>query len=561
MILDFWASLGNIAIGILAFIFVLGTIILIHEGGHFYFASKAGVLCREYAFGMGPQIVHKKKGETDYAIRVFPIGGFCAIAGEESEDDPLKDKKEVRLLIENDVVKKICFEVDCPLFSDLPLYSLVDYDILDMNKTGSLFMKVSDEKGEKTYTVDAKAMFIYSNKGYKNSQLDLEAQKKKYILEFQNAPYDRQLNSKKLGQRAMVIFGGPMMNILLAIVVFFISSLIMGVSKTDSTILNEVSSGSAAYAAGLRENDEIYRLTSLNENNELIDSGTITDWKGISDFMDLYRNDTLASGPINVYYYENSDKNVTKQASVNPMVMIYSISMLEDINSNDVKIAALATKSKAYIAGLREGDIILSVNGVETDTWKDVYNQFALVKEAKQEVNVKVNRDGEVKEFTVVPYSEALFAKTQSVNYVDIQIGISPIETRNIIKCFTNAFVEMYDAIKQLLNTLWMLIASSEVGIKDLSGVVGIFSMTSEAAKSGFGYLLYWMGFLSVNVGFMNLLPIPALDGGRLVFLAIEGIRKKPVAQKVQDLSINVTMILLLILMVYVAINDFIRIF
>ena len=118
---------------------------------------------------------------------------------------------------------------------------------------------------------------------------------------------------------------------------------------------------------------------------------------------------------------------------------------------------------------------------------------------------------------------------------------------------------DMYSCVKQLLVTLWMLIVSSEVGLKDLSGVVGIFSLTSSAAQNGFGYLLYWMGFLSVNVGFMNLLPIPALDGGRLFFLLIEAIRKKPVSQKVQDMSINITMILLYALIAYTIVNDIIR--
>ena len=91
-------------IGILAFIFVLGLIVLIHEGGHFFFARRANILCREYAFGMGPILVSKKKGETLYSIRAFPIGGFCAIAGEELEEDPFKGKTEIRLEIKDDKV-------------------------------------------------------------------------------------------------------------------------------------------------------------------------------------------------------------------------------------------------------------------------------------------------------------------------------------------------------------------------------------------------------------------------------------------------------------------------
>ena len=74
-------------IGLLAFVFVLGVIVIVHEGGHFLFARRVNILCREFAFGMGPLIYGKKKGETLYSLRAFPIGGFCAIAGEEVEED------------------------------------------------------------------------------------------------------------------------------------------------------------------------------------------------------------------------------------------------------------------------------------------------------------------------------------------------------------------------------------------------------------------------------------------------------------------------------------------
>ena len=80
----------DIIIGILAFLLVLGTIILVHEWGHYIFAKRANILVREFAFGMGPIIFKKKKGETLYTIRAFPVGGFCAITGEEFEEDPLK---------------------------------------------------------------------------------------------------------------------------------------------------------------------------------------------------------------------------------------------------------------------------------------------------------------------------------------------------------------------------------------------------------------------------------------------------------------------------------------
>ncbi len=561
-------SLDSVLIGILAFIFVLAAIILIHEGGHFFFAVRAGILCREYSFGMGPQLLHTKKGETEYSIRALPIGGFCAIAGEEKEDDILKDKKQVRLVIEDDIIKKICVDVDEELFKDIPLFNLYEYDLFDEAQTGNLFMKVAkpseDEEGDKIveYKVDSQACYIYTGKAYKNSNLDFEKKKGKFTKEFQIAPYNRQMNSKSLGKRVMVIFGGPMMNMILAVFAFLVSSLITGVSNVDVTKLSGVSEGSPAYEAGLRDGDIIYGLETVGKDSNVLKNIEIKDWNGISDFMTEYKDNSNYNGEIKIYYYEQGDKALDKTINVKPVTIIYSISMVEDAECEDqVKVAALSDKSKAYKGGIREGDIIKSVNDESVSTWKDVYHAFSKIEKAKQKVKVMVEREGETDliECTVIPYSKKLFDKTQSVSIVEMQIGISPVVTRNIFKCLGATFKQMWDSIKSMIYTLGFLIFSSEVGLKDMSGVVGIFSMTSDAAQSGFGTLMYWMGFLSVNVGFMNLLPIPALDGGRLVFLAIEGIRKKPVSQKVQDLSINITMYLLYALMIYVIINDVLR--
>ena len=84
-------------IGAIAFIFILGLIILVHEAGHFFFAKRAGILCHEFSLGMGPVIWQTKKGETNYSIRAIPIGGFVSMAGEELEADHLKGKTEVRI--------------------------------------------------------------------------------------------------------------------------------------------------------------------------------------------------------------------------------------------------------------------------------------------------------------------------------------------------------------------------------------------------------------------------------------------------------------------------------
>ena len=550
-------SFGSVVISILAFVFALGLIILIHEGGHFFFARKANILCREYAFGMGPLLWKKKKGETLYSLRAFPIGGVCAIAGEEVEEDPLRELKKIKLVIENGIVKKIVCNDENNLLAHLKTYDLISYDLFDANDTGKLFIKVMDGEQEIEFPVDPQALYVFV-KPVKNTSLPKEKQIEKYTEEIQIAPHNRTLNAKNKRQRAMVMFGGPLMNFVLAIFMFFFAALILGFSDTSSTVLGEISSDAPAYVAGLQEGDKILELwTDTNK------SGTLTTWDTLSDFMDKYSQPTDSSNVINVKYERDGKEYTT---TIKPMVIIYSISMVQDITSDEVKIAELDSASLAYEGGLRTGDIIQAIKYakegseyVSVSSWKDVYNIFT-ENEAGDEMTLKVLRDGKEEECTVDPYSRQLFLDTQSVDITTIIMGVSPQTKFHFGKSLIYPFTEFWASLKNMVLTLKHLFTGS-VGVQNLSGPVGIFSLTSQAASQGFGTLLNFIGFLSVNVGFMNLLPIPALDGGRLVFLAYEAITKKKPNQKVETALITITMLLLFGLIIFVSFNDILRMF
>ena len=102
-----------IVVYILIFILVLGLVVCFHELGHYFWAKKFGILVNEFAFGMGPKIVSKKKGETYWSIRAFPVGGFCAMSGEEVGDPLLKEGDQVKLVLdENNKVSKVFYFKD-----------------------------------------------------------------------------------------------------------------------------------------------------------------------------------------------------------------------------------------------------------------------------------------------------------------------------------------------------------------------------------------------------------------------------------------------------------------
>lgn len=549
-------SFGSIVIGIISFIVALALIILIHEGGHFFFARRANILCREYAFGMGPQLVKFKKGETTYALNLFPIGGYCAIAGETEEDDPLKELKQVRLVIEDGIIKKFIVDDKNHLFDDYPMYEIVKYDIFDEQDTGNLYMVVKENEEEVEYKVDPQAMFVFT-KPYNGeiSEENKQKQRNKYSKEFQIAPHNRTLNAKTKTQRALVMFGGPLMNFVLAVVVFFFAGLLSGYSDTSSTKLT-ISEGTISYVAGLRDGDVITALetSSLGKKETKV-------WDDISSFMTEYKKDSSSFEKITIYYTSNDE---AKSVSLYPQTIIYSISLVQDINDQEnVRVGTLSTSAPAYVGGIREGDIITSISykddaKMPVSTWKDVYQIF-LDNEKGEEMNVYVLRDGEEVECTVDPYSRNLFKRTQNVDTAVIVLGISPSVKHGLFHSIAYSFKELYNSVKKMIFTLGYLLFSKEVGIKDLSGPVGIYTMTSQAAQGGLANLLYWIGFLSVNVGFLNLLPIPALDGGRLLFVGIEAVTKKKVSEKVETILINITMLLLFGLIIFASYNDILR--
>jgi regulator of sigma E protease len=112
----------------------------------------------------------------------------------------------------------------------------------------------------------------------------------------------------------------------------------------------------------------------------------------------------------------------------------------------------------------------------------------------------------------------------------------------------------------EVFTTLGLLFDRSEnLGIGDLSGPVGIYSLVSSTAKQGVLSIIAFTGFLSINIGLLNLLPIPALDGGRLVFLGIEAVTKKPLPRKLENSINNVMFILLLTMFVFVTYKDILR--
>ena len=344
----------SLLITILAFVFILGLTVTIHEFGHFLFAKKAGIYVYEFSIGMGPRLFKfkRKNDETDYSIRLLPIGGYVQMAGEDIE---------------------------------------VDKDI----------------------------------------------------------PKDKLLQSKTWFQRFLTMVAGVMFNFLLAIVVLFIIALFKGVT------------------------------------------------------LDATRIDT------------------------------------------------------SKIEGLKKGDKIISVDGNFVNNYDKLALELSVAGSKKFDIKVK-HKDGSYDTVAIKP--KAIYDKKDKLKGYEYGFTITGKDEKGILAAIKYAFIKFVSIIEQMFFTVWYLI-TGKISLKLLSGPVGIFSIVGSAAKTGFFSVLSLLALISVNVGFINLLPIPAFDGGHILFLIIEKIKGSKVNPKVENTIHTIFFILLMVLMLYITFNDVLRLF
>lgn len=215
------------------------------------------------------------------------------------------------------------------------------------------------------------------------------------------------------------------------------------------------------------------------------------------------------------------------------------------------KIDKIVENSPAQIAGLKKGDEIISIDGKKT---KDIYDINSIISENKnKEMNFTISRMGNTMEYKITP-------EFSSENNMYL-IGITAKLDHSIIKSISLAFDRTLEISKMILQSIKMMFSGS-FKLEYLSGPVGVVQVIGSESSKGFLNFLQILGLISVNLGVFNLLPIPALDGGKFLFLLIEALRGKPIDEKIEQGLSLIGISLLFSLMIYVTIfNDIGRLF
>ena len=219
-------------------------------------------------------------------------------------------------------------------------------------------------------------------------------------------------------------------------------------------------------------------------------------------------------------------------------------------------IGEVSPEYPAYAAGIESGDLVISLDGEKVSSWDKALIKLQLNEGEPVTFEVK-KANGNILKYDVTP-KEVVDEEGNS----SYKFGIATKYQKEygFIASIKYAFNKTISLFGSMFDTLKYLF-KGKVGVNQLSGPVGIYSIVDSQAKQGLEAVLYLVAYLSINVGVINLLPFPAFDGGRIVFLIIEKLFKKPVSKKVENMIHTIGFMLIIGLLIYVTFNDILRLF
>lgn len=361
-------------------------------------------------------------------------------------------------------------------------------------------------------------------------------------------------NRQSPWKRIAIVAAGPLINLLFAVILFWL--LFLPTQEQLSTKIGKVLPNTSASQVGLQVGDKI----------TAIDGKPVTTWEALNFALVSRAGETGSievqaehNGTLKLYHLpiENFIKNQT-QSSIEQLGFLPYRPKVEPI------VSKLSEDGAAIRQGVQVGDHILSINGIKTQDWFDVVD--IVQKSPEKLLNIQILRQGKVHNLEVMPQGKK-DDMGNMVGMLGVQSNIGKITIPNDYKqtikytpveAFTKAVNKTAEISGMMLNSVVKMIRGL-IGLENLSGPITIAKVAGQSAEMGWQTFISFMALMSVSLGILNLLPIPMLDGGHLVYYFIEAIRGKPVSEQVQLIGLKIGMVLLGSMMILALFNDFMR--
>lgn len=238
------------------------------------------------------------------------------------------------------------------------------------------------------------------------------------------------------------------------------------------------------------------------------------------------------------------------------IILLFINGLIYGSPNTEPYIGGVNENTPAYEAGLKEGDLVLKVDDKKVSSWEDVALETQFVEE-KNSFKFLVLRDGEELNIVISPkYVEA----EDGSNKPSFGFTTAAIKETGFVSAIKYGFSGTWKSTSNVFKVLGKLITGN-LGVGNLSGPIGVFGVIDDLKSNGFESIIYLTAYLSINVAIINLLPIPVFDGGRILLLLIEKIKGGKLNPKIESYLNNIGAILLVILMLYVTLNDIFKLF
>ncbi|UOF00514.1 RIP metalloprotease RseP [Bdellovibrio reynosensis] len=540
---------------IVPFVILLGILIFVHELGHFLVARWCGVRVEVFSLGFGKKLLKFKKGDTTYALSLIPLGGYVKMFGEQGADNIPEEEKKYSFTHKN-VWQRIAVVLAGPLmnffFAILIFFTvaMVGEDAKtpvagDVTASSPAYA-AGFRSGDKIVSVNQKPISTWE-----------DLQKTISLKEAQDLRLDvvvEREGTKEVAQFAMDTKPERNPNVLSN---FDYIANIDGLSPYSAGTTVGVLPNSPLHALGLKTGDT---LTSINGQK-------VSYWRQIEPLLaKLNAKETLTIEAMGVREGDNTEKPLT--VTLAPLESMNSFTMQGlGFESSELYLSKVLENSPAEAAGLRSMDRLVSINNVTLQKWEDVISNIKSF-DGKNPVDLVVLRNGEKLNLKITPKmtTQMTAAGTEEKRYT---IGISPIANIAVPELMTVKAAGVGEALVRGTQKTWevsvMTVMSfvklfqGMISPKNIGGVISIGQAASETFKIGLTQFLQMMAIISVNLFILNLMPIPVLDGGHLVFYIIEVVKGAPLSIKKMEIAQQVGLALLMSLMIFALFNDFTR--
>jgi regulator of sigma E protease len=553
-------------VDILYTVLLVSSLIFIHESGHFAFAKIFGVKVITFSIGFGPKIVRIRGKETEYCIGLLPFGGFVKMLEESKHSDPILPEERGRTFESQALWKRIVIVMAGPamnLLFPVALYASVYLEDRELRSpiVGVVVPgKPADgvlEPGDRILAVDDEEVSSYpevleyvASRAGKPVRIGLQRDGK--ILEVTLTPTDEAVTRElDIVEHHGILGFGP---------------------QFPQAVVGVAQPGSPAGKAKLQTFDRVIAVNGRRIERFVDLVEVLSSNKGDEVELSFLRPVSVPhamGGLCDIAVLQPGGAQLTPlpRAPGDPLPTDY-VSRAADvlaragIETSDMYVAFVPEASSEWRAGLRVGDRITSLDGAPERRWNTM--EDLLVAQADKPHELKWTRDGvpmggsfQLREeewddefgqhferyvfrtdHWLPPAPDRLVPNPHPVLYA-VRRGIA--ETRSVVKFILVGLVRL---------------AQGRVSISSVGGPILLYDIAGQAGARGAAYFVWVMALISVNLGIMNLLPIPVLDGGHLLFFLFEAARRKPLPLRIREVASLAGMLVLMLLMLVAFKND-----